>query len=73
MSCYLRHMRQLLEKAGIEVTAENKKEVDRLIHRLVEVDYKNCPVTWKEVKRRIADDEAGLVSRLKEEWAERKS
>lgn len=53
--------------------AENKKEVDSLIHRLVEVDYKNCPVTWKEVKRRMADDEAGLVSRLKDEWAERKS
>jgi len=34
----------------------------------VGVDYKNCPVAWKEVKKRIAEDEEGFVSKLKEAW-----
>jgi len=32
--------------------------------------YKNCPDTW-EVKRRIAEDEEGFVSKLKEAWSNR--
>jgi hypothetical protein len=71
MSCYLRHMQRLLDQAGIAVTKENRQDVDRLIHELVAVGYKNCPVTWKEVKRWIAEDEAGFVARLKEQWAQR--
>jgi hypothetical protein len=64
-------MQRLLDQAGIEVTKENRQDVDQLIHGIVEVRYKNCPVTWKEVKRWIAEDEAGFVARLKEGWAER--
>jgi hypothetical protein len=32
----------------------------------VGVEYKNCPATWKEVKKRIAEDEESFVSELKE-------
>jgi hypothetical protein len=62
-------MQQLLDRAGIAVTRENRQDVDQLIHELVAVEYKNCPVTWKEVKQWIAEDEAGFVARLKEQWA----
>ncbi|MBW1785567.1 MAG: hypothetical protein JRK53_02945 [Deltaproteobacteria bacterium] len=59
MSCYFRHMKDVLDEAGIEVTKENKKEIDRIIHGLVEVGYKDCSPTWKAVKARIkADPEA---------------
>ena len=58
MSCYFRHMKDILEGAGIEVTKENKKEIDRIIHEIVEVDYKNCSPTWKAVKEHIKTDEA---------------
>ena len=56
MSCYLRHMKDILEEAGIEVTGDNKKEIDLAIHGMVEVEYKNCPVTWKTVKEHIKND-----------------
>ncbi len=67
MSCYFRHMPDILKEAGIGVTPENKREVDRLIHALVGVDYKNCSGTWKAVKWRRADNtlRAALVKELK--------
>jgi len=68
MTCYFRHLQQVFEKAGIAVTSENKREIDRLIHGIVGVDYKNCPAAWKEVKKRIAEDEESFVSKLKEAW-----
>ena len=57
MSCYLRHMKDILEEAGIEITGENKKDIDQAIHGLVDVEYKNCPSAWKEVKEHIKKDE----------------
>jgi hypothetical protein len=55
MSCYFRHLKDIFDEAGIKVTASNKKEVDRAIHRIVNVSYKNCPETWKEIKLGIGD------------------
>jgi len=66
MSCYLRHLQHIFNKAGIEVTKENKKEVDKLIHSIVGVEYKDCPAAWREVKKRMTEEE--FVSRLKELW-----
>ncbi len=57
---------------GIEVTKENKRDIDRVIHKIVGVEYKNCPATWREVKKRIADDEEAFTSRLKEALTEPK-
>ena len=57
MSCYFRHMKDVLEEAGVEITKENKKEIDRIIHGLVEEEYKNCSPTWKGIKEHIKTDE----------------
>ncbi len=68
MSCYLRHMKELLAEAGIEVTADNRKEIDRAFHELTGVKYKDCPATWRKLKLELAADAAGrrrLVQRLK--------
>jgi len=65
MTCYFRHIQHVFKKAGIEVSTENKREIDRVIHRIVGVEYKNCPATWREVKKRIAEDEERFVSELK--------
>jgi len=51
------------------VTKENKQKIDRIIHGIVGVDYKNCPATWRRVKERLATDEAGFIRELKEAWA----
>ena len=72
MTCYFRHLEEVFKKAGIEVTPQNKREIDRIIHDIVGVDYKNCPATWKRVKNHIAEDEAGFVSTLKKAWKDQK-
>ena len=68
MGCYFRHLQHIFEKARIQVTSDNRKEVDRIIHGIAGVGYQNCPATWREVKDRIARDEEGFVSKLKEAW-----
>jgi len=57
MSCYFRHLKDIFSEAGIEVTASNKKQLDRLIHQTVGTEYKNCPVTWRTLKQQILTDE----------------
>jgi len=52
----------------MEVTKENKREIDRVIHGIVGVEYKNCPAAWREVKKIIAEDEEDFVSNLKKAW-----
>jgi hypothetical protein len=71
MTCYFRHLQQIFKKAGIEVTSENKQEIDKIIRNIVGVDYKNCPVAWREAKKRIAEDEEVFISMLKEAWNKR--
>jgi len=66
VTCYFRHLQQVFGKAGIEVTSEKKRDIDRVIHRIVGIAYKNCPDAWREVKKRIAEDEEGFTSKLKE-------
>ena len=57
MSCYFRHLKGILDEAGIEVTPSNKKQIDQAIHQTVEVTYKDCPQTWKKLKQQIIGDE----------------
>lgn len=73
MTCYFRRLKQVFEKASIKVTPENKKEIDRIIHNIVGVNYKNCPETWRQVKIAILEDEANFTSMLKDAWSKRKS
>jgi cation transport regulator ChaB len=65
MTCYFRHLQHIFKKAGIEVTKENKREIDRVIHGIVGVEHKNCTVAWKEVKKRITMHEDDFISKLK--------
>ena len=65
MTCYFRHLNEVFRKAGIEVTSQNKREIDRAIHNIVGVKYKDCPAAWKEVKKRLAENEETFLSDLK--------
>jgi len=56
VSCYFRHLNDLFAEAGIKVTTANKKEIDKAIHQIVQVPYKNCPATWKEIKVQLSDE-----------------
>lgn len=67
MSCYLRHLKDILDEAGIVITPANRKQVDQAIHKVVGVAYKNCPATWKRIKEDLKGDEVerqDLVKRI---------
>lgn len=69
MSCYFRHLKDVFAEAGIEITASNKKEIDRLIHEFVGINYINyrdCPGTWKMLKPILADRQrkSELINKL---------
>jgi molecular chaperone GrpE (heat shock protein) len=57
MSCYLRHIKDILDEAGIVLTPANRQQIDQAIHQAVGVGYKNCPVTWRKIKQEIKGDE----------------
>jgi len=40
MSCYLRHLREELEQAGIDIDDMDLKRLDQAIHKVVGVGYK---------------------------------
>ena len=57
MSCYLRHIKDILDEADIAISPANRKQIDQAVHQAVGVAYKNCPVTWKKIKEDIRGDE----------------
>jgi len=67
MSCYFRHLQKIFAEAGIEVNPGNKKQLDRAIHDIVGVSYKDCPATWRKLKQEVLDNEPGrrdFIARL---------
>jgi hypothetical protein len=68
MTCYFRHLGPVFEQAGIEVTPENKRDIDKVIHALVGVEYKDCSAAWRAVKEKLAEDEGNFVAALKDAW-----
>ncbi len=68
MSCYFRHIKDILGEAGIEITPANKKRLDQAIHQILGVQYKDCPATWKRLKQEIMGNEPKrqeLIRKLK--------
>jgi len=57
MSCYFRILKDILAESGVEVTPGNRKDIDRAIHKIVGVEYKDCPVAWKALNQQIMGDE----------------
>jgi len=61
-------MDEVLRKADIEVTKDNRERIDEVLHRLAGTRYKNCPATWKEIKTMMKEDEASLVKKIGQEF-----
>ena len=58
MSCYFRHMKDVMDEVGVEITPDNKKDIDRILHGIVDVEYKNCSPAWKKIKEMVKGDPA---------------
>ncbi|AUB58751.1 hypothetical protein BK008_10810 [Methanobacterium sp. MZ-A1] len=59
MSCYLRHMKEVLEAADLHPEdKKERKEVDLAIRELVGMKPEDrCNVVWKEVKVWLQDED----------------
>jgi predicted amino acid-binding ACT domain protein len=70
-SCYTRHLKDIIAEAGIELTPADRKRVDQAFHRIVGVDYKDCPATWKKLKPELTNEQKRLelVQKLKDALA----
>ena len=70
MSCYLKHMEEIISEAGIELTKENRKSVDHAIRRAVGKPDSNCPEVWKEIKSQVADGKRqAMIDNLRSEYS----
>ncbi len=58
MSCYFRHLKDIFAEAGVEVTRENRKRIDRAIHEALGLSEEDCPVVWEKLKQEVMGDEA---------------
>ena len=57
MSCYLGHIKNIPDEAGIAITPANREQIDQAVHQAVGVAYKNCPATWKKIKEDVKSDD----------------
>jgi hypothetical protein len=57
VSCYFRNMKDILEEAKITVTPANRKQIDQAFHDIVGTTYKDCPATWKDIKKTFLNDQ----------------
>jgi hypothetical protein len=55
MSCYFRHLGDLFEEAGVEVTKENRAALRARLSQIVGDPDGDCPTTWKIIKAWKAD------------------
>ncbi|AAW39159.1 hypothetical protein [Dehalococcoides mccartyi] len=53
MSCYFRHIGDIFQAAGVDPQGEKRKELDRIIHQFLGIEYKSCPETWKKLKEEV--------------------
>jgi hypothetical protein len=64
-------MNNIFKELDIEITKENKKEIDRILHKIVEIEYKNCPDAWKKIKEIIKggdeEEKTKFILLIKEE------
>jgi len=67
MTCYFRHLQDFFEEAGIKVTPTNRRDIDRALHEILEVEYKNCPSAWRKLKTKLKDERSrrDLIAKLK--------
>jgi hypothetical protein len=61
-------MKDVLDEVGVEITPDNKKEIDAILHGIVGVEYKNCSSAWKRIKEMVKGspaDREQFVEKLK--------
>ena len=50
MTCYIKHLSEIMRRAGAENTFENKQLLDKIIRQVLKMERADCPDVWKRVK-----------------------
>lgn len=58
MTCYIRHLKGLMEKIALPDTKESRKLLDKAIREVLGYSpQEECPFVWQELKRWLKDPE----------------
>jgi hypothetical protein len=68
VSCYVRHLDDLLREAGIEPTKPNRKQADLILRQIT--GERQCNHVWFRIKPLLADpsDRQELANKLRDGW-----
>jgi len=68
VSCYVSHLDDLLQDAGIEPTKTNRKQADLILRRITGED--RCNQVWFRLKPVLADPRGReeLTNKLRDGW-----
>jgi hypothetical protein len=68
MSCYLRHLEDVLLAAGIHLKPENRARIHALVREIT--GEEDCPRVWKRVKSLLVREESWerFVAQLRQGW-----
>jgi len=68
MSCYLRHLSEVLAAAGIPDTRESRRRVHAIIQEIT--GEHDCLPVWRRVKAALAENAERelLIAGLRERW-----
>jgi hypothetical protein len=55
MTCYVRHLKDVLRELCMEDTRENRRILDKHIRKVLGRENDDCPEVWNDVKLRVHD------------------
>lgn len=50
MTCYVKHLSEIMRRAGAENTYENKQLLDKIVREVLDMEHADCADVWKSVK-----------------------
>lgn len=68
MSCYTRHLSDIMAAAGVENSKENRKKIDLYLKDKYKLPnhMSSCPEVWKEHVKPMMADENGRLELIEE-------
>lgn len=71
MSCYLRHLEDVLLAAGIRHTRDNRQRIHALVKGIV--GEEDCPRVWKRLRWTLVREDSWerFVADLRQQWRAR--
>ena len=71
MVSYVRHLKNLMDKAGAEYTYENKVLMDKIVREVLDMERADAEDVWEKVKSLILSGESPERKRFEEEVVKR--